>query len=71
MSYFFPSITPKWYVPNLTYIMKKHEIRAQKSPTPREGSNDRSWDAAKFSTVLKRNGAEFWIERGHDRMQHF
>ena len=31
MSYFFPSITPKWYAPNLTYIMKKHEKRAHKS----------------------------------------
>ena len=31
MSYFFPSITPKWYAPNLTYIMKKHEKHAQKS----------------------------------------
>ena len=45
MSHFFTLITSKWYAPNLTYIMKKHEKGAQKSAYP-GGSNVRSWDAA-------------------------
>ena len=48
MSYFFPSITPKGYAPNLTYKMKNHEKRAHKSG----GSNVRSWDGAEFQIAV-------------------
>ena len=44
-SYFFPSITPKYFKPNLTYIMKKHKNVHRNRPGGRE-SNGRYWDAA-------------------------